>query len=283
MKDKYLSILEELYKIADNEQAILERDIKAPICIPNCGACCEQNSITASGPEARLIVNWLDKQPEKIRKQVLKACEDWLVKRDKYINVYHGPGTGNCTPNEIDRANNESQYVFVKTPCPLIDDEKRCMIHPVRPMVCRCFGVTRLISRDVCPRPMGQGETEDYRAYRWNSKGTRKMAELVKELEEVRHQSNGYRPHNVFIAPAILMEMEPQRFYMMLYYNTVPTARLLMFNETAILWQDQWQEITDREAEMRFLCSPIPALNDPRDINVAHVHEHRLLKMDEEE
>lgn len=258
-----MEALEKVQTTLREEQELLEKDIGVPICIENCGKCCECNSITVRAIEAAQIIAWLKKQPQSFQSKILDICHTWLIQDDPYVAIRMGIGTSALTAAGQDRLNSEINYITYRTACPMLDENKRCLIHPVRPLQCRTFGVTRVVPPEVCPRPIGEGEYGRNRAFRSNET----VQTLRNALDILRNvcEDQGYSG-SMYIAAAIYLEMKPRLFYELIYHNKIATTRTMLVGGHAILWQDQLDESIDREQEMQMICNPIPDAPEEPDI-----------------
>lgn len=254
--NKDISLLDKIYKSLKKEQKKLEQVLRCPICIPNCGRCCEVNCVTAHPVEIVYMAQWLKKQPRQFRDDVLNRCYEWLIKKDEYTAMRMGFGTVAMGADELDRFNSELFYLVHATPCPMMTDDKQCLIHPARPIQCRTFGVTRIVPPEVCPRPLGKIEEGRYRAYRNDPKETQAIRNDIDRLVE-RCKS---KPHySKFLAAGLFLEFYPQHFAEMVYMNVVSTSRIALMGGQGILWQYQVDELTEREQEFQMICNPVPS------------------------
>lgn len=244
--------LQEIYRLIDKDRDALERDIGVPICV-TCGRCCESTSVTADGIETEFIVQWLRRQKPAFRDKILEKCEEWLLAKDEHVGFYHGIGTIGMTTDEVDRLQSEGAHLVFRTACPMLEDS-RCLIYPVRPLVCRTYGVTRTTPTNICTRPLGKAEGEFFRGVR-NSEFTKRAKEKLASLQKPEGQ---YRQDRIFVATAIYIHLRPERFWNILYHNEVASGRLVRFKIEQILWQSELDEHYDRESEMAFITHPVP-------------------------
>lgn len=249
--------LSEIHKLFAIAQRRLEKDIGCSICIPNCGKCCEVNCISIKGVESAYISEWLRKQKPEFRENVLDRCGKWLLDfevGEKTIGVRKGLGTSGMNPEVLDQVMAEIGLIGNKSPCPLFDEEtKKCLIHPVRPLQCRAFGVTRIVSTDVCPRPYGKGESEETRKYIQDDtvfKIKEKIGQLKVEMSDV------YISTSMYIATILYAEFRSQKFIEHVYHGDFPSAKLAQLSSQTLLWQPQLVEMFDRETEIRMLVNP---------------------------
>lgn len=253
--DRDIKILEQIYRLLAKAERDLVADIGVPICIPDCGKCCEATSIIIRGVEARYIALWLERQKRNFRERVESLCVDWLTQRHENIAIYRGFGTARIEGNALDTLHNDVAQLLHKTPCPMLDENKRCIIHPARPLVCRTYGVTRVVPPDMCPRPLGRMEEGDYRAFRKDA-NTEKAKKLLGELKPMN--DSRYIENAGFIAARLLIELNVQRFLNLVYHNYIASAKLVQLGGISLLWQEQVDEQVDRASEISQLCHPVP-------------------------
>ena len=145
-----LDLIQGLYQQALDE---LELRIGAPICVADCGKCCEHNTVMVWGIEVESIATHLLGLGQ-LLDVVMDRCEDWLMARNG--RTYSPQALRGNIPKLLE----EARAVYTSR-CPLLEGTK-CLIHMARPLACRAYGVT---SYPVgCNRPLGLGETPDTRA-----------------------------------------------------------------------------------------------------------------------
>jgi len=243
--------LKTLNRIADHfdtAQKELESELGVSICIPDCGKCCKSNCITTKPIEAAWVADWVRKQKPAVRDKVVKACENWLLDT-KGFQVFKGMN-GKFLSEETDQIQGEMSWLVYRGICPLLDEDNSCMIHPVRPIVCRAWGVTRNVP-SWCPRPLGKYEEGDYRAY-LNNTTTDKAKEAIEDLKGQLDPIFG--DNHTFLATALYAELEPHRFLHYAYHNFIPTVKMARMSGGSLLWQEQVNEETERAAEIGTLC-----------------------------
>ncbi len=149
----YFSQLEVIhlgYSIAASQ---IEAALGRSICMENCGQCCTTNSVVTLGLEAEYVASWLAGRPD-LHYQIMDACREWLTRPGRYT---FGKGF-----SQEWFASPQGQRELLQAagePCPFLDTDKKCMIHPARPLVCRAYSV--LHQSPDCPRPKGLGEGPD--------------------------------------------------------------------------------------------------------------------------
>lgn len=269
-----LENLHKAYRLIGKGQKALERSIGVPICVPNCGICCETTTVSASGIEGRYAAEWVSRQKLGLRDEILKRCEDWLTRDEKYIKLFGGIGTTRLRAEGIDHINMEAAYLTAKTGCPFLNEHKNCLIHPVRPLVCRLYGVTRIPGL-ICNRPDGKAENRERNIrgllnVKWCNKikgavrllpmgqPRRLFEQITKKGLETPENGIDLIWNQVFLATLIFLELKPQKFMHLVYDDRIPTAKMMHFGNSQLLWEEQIEEHFDREAEIGFLVNPVP-------------------------
>ncbi len=166
-----LNVLEVIHRSWSAAQAELERTIGRSICVENCGLCCAHNCITGLGIEIDYAASWLATQDKTLRSKILSRIRQWLDQPSIEVDAsYHGQGVKKPRLGPIAVLSQEQYRTLapeliacLRSPCPLMDDDYRCLVHEVRPLSCRAYGVTRLPEYG-CLRPPGIGETDESRA-----------------------------------------------------------------------------------------------------------------------
>lgn len=169
----YWERLEEVYKMVQFAQQQVEQAIGVPVCVESCrGLCCRMNSIAAYGVEAEHVASWLLTQG-KLLPDILDRARGWLTAPGNWT---YGRKLNYGIWKSLEMELREA----LMEPCCFLSDEGRCLIHEVRPLVCRTYGVLHMPGSN-CPRPLGFGEDENSRAWfdakdpslpirlRWNS------------------------------------------------------------------------------------------------------------------
>lgn len=259
MKEQ-LKILKETYSLAADCQKELEKYIRTPICVANCGKCCEINNIGINTIEGEYLAQWLLKQKPDFREHVLDKCQAWMIEipqeEDKDVLIVKGGiGIGLLQNEGIDRIMHEVMWLVNRTECPMLEDNK-CLIHPARPLVCRQYGVTRVTGDSkICQRPIGQHETEALRCYITEEHPVSKQIAANVEKMETYLKSTKF-DKAFFIPTYLMMRLRPMELYEMIYFNDIPTAKLSMLTGTSIDWQSQIYEYEAVEEEIGALVDP---------------------------
>jgi Fe-S-cluster containining protein len=212
-----------LYQQAQNE---LEARIGIPVCMPNCGQCCE--TVMVWGIEVESIASSLVGQ-ERLLNDVMDRCEAWLAKRNGHI--YSPKQLAENTPVLLERA-----HELMTGRCPLLSEDLKCLIYQERPLSCRAFGVTSYPRR--CPRPCGLGESGSTRAYNQG------MAPVIKEALKqllVHCSEDRFSVTTGFLPTLLMSRLRAQRFAGMVDSGKVDPVKLVRGYMTSptILSQDQ--------------------------------------------
>ena len=244
-----IETLEEIHGLFDKAAKSLEREIGVPICVPDCGKCCEVNTVYVRPAEVHLVAIWLQRRPQ-LRDLITKKLEAWLLSKDEGLTVYRGMGTGAMNAEQLDQVRIEGAYVQRLTPCPFLDENKKCLIHDVRPLVCRAFGVTRVTSQD-CPRPLGKYEKNDYRAW-IHDETVDRIKVLVDRLRDKLGDDE-----TIFLGTGLYYELNPHRFLSLVYHNTIPSAKLLRFGGASLLWEEQLKDAFQGQTDIGMVVNPM--------------------------
>ena len=142
--------LRKIHKLFEEQEARLVQKLGVPICIPNCGKCCQENNVTAYAIEASLILSFT--MGSNIS-DVINWCRDWLLEKHTVTPTYEGIPRGILS----EKLKHEWE-ILAHTQCPMLKQDKTCIIHSSRPLVCRAYGITRNAGVG-CPRPLSLGES----------------------------------------------------------------------------------------------------------------------------
>jgi Fe-S-cluster containining protein len=226
----------------------VERNIGTPICMPNCGKCCEVTTVMAMDAESAFTMTWLAGQNAKMREDFISLCKGWLVDRDPGLTLY-----GATTDSR--KLHQELQYLLFHRPCPFLTSDKRCAVHDARPLVCHAYGVTRQPG-EICPRPAGINEGMNFRAHiDENSEAGIKLRQMVQKWLKTSADQGLVKCR--FLATAIVMGMAPDFFNAAVADGRVASAKLAELPYTpAILFQDQLEAVMQSETQGRLVAIP---------------------------
>lgn len=213
----------------DGAADTLQELIGCSVCIPGCGQCCEVSTVQCMTIEGMNAVSVLMGDPR--YQKIIAIAEGWLVEHHKEAPSYRGMLTGRFVPPEL-----MAEYDALKRlPCPFLAENKQCMIHDARPLVCRAFGVTR-VGNGICPRPHGKGETLTQFMY-INCPDLQYDIKLFKEKFGKDRQdwvTFGLLPTIIYRAA------KEKEFRKLVADNRIATAKLIGTTlDTTLMWQPQ--------------------------------------------
>ncbi len=214
----------------------LAKYLGVPLCVPNCGLCCEINVVYSYGIEAAFAVSSLAAEP-KLLNQVLDRTEGWLLDNDKSAPT-KVPVVGGEPIMVTKELSGEIDSLAGKC-CPFLNADKSCLIHAYRPLVCRAFGVTRVAHRD-CRRPTGAAETDGKQAW-FGGLGATAVKDVIEEILRTVPSPTGAK--SGFFPTLIYVLAKPGQYRKLAMSGNVSTAKLLMFDDFhGILWQDKLEQ-----------------------------------------
>ncbi len=151
------NILSKLTRSIDRLGADLSLTTGSPICVENCGLCCQHYTPAVTRVEAALIASDLVGS----RDAGTRAL-DWLTSPHTGVGIY-GKFRGKPIVSEGAEDLIAEGQQLQESPCPFLNDELRCSIHDLRPVSCHAWGITQ-VAEAFCKRPLGAGETDGQRA-----------------------------------------------------------------------------------------------------------------------
>ena len=230
--DGMIKAFRKLHKFQDGfsgAASCLEQMIGRPICISNCGLCCQHNTPMCMTIEAMNAISIL--VGDSRYKKIISTAEGWLLERHKEAPSYNGMLSG-CFVNSEIRDQIEAIRVL---PCPFLAENKECVLHDARPLVCQAYGVTRAGS-GFCPRPPGKGETLTQLMYI-------KSPELHADLHNFKEHYQKEHPEWVifgFLPAVIYRAAKEKEFRQLIADNRIATAKLIGTHiDTTLMWQAQ--------------------------------------------
>jgi Fe-S-cluster containining protein len=221
--------IREIHQVFGEAQQVLEEDIGRPICIPNCGLCCEHNIPFTMTIEAVYAVSVLTGTGR--LKKIVKMAEGWLLEHHPFATVFEGMPHGFASPKL-----KEEWQAVIHSQCPFLDTvTKACLVHDCRPFACRAWGVTR-DGAGICPRPLGRGETETQRRY-ITAEGLRSYIRQCRKGWERKNKT--WIIAGTF--PAVLYRAaEPEKFRKYVLDNRIASAKIIGVDfESSLMWQPQ--------------------------------------------
>lgn len=222
--------LGKIHKAFDIAADYLEDEIGTPTCISNCGVCCEHNTPPMMTIEAMNAISVLAGKGIVALHKTIDVAEDWLIEKNPFATLYEGMPIG--YPGE--KIMTEWRELQL-TQCPFLSEKKQCIIHSVRPLVCRAYGVTR-DSADVCPRPLGKGESITKRAYL----PAEKIRGMVKDFREQCEKENKTWIISGMVPTLIYRTSREDKFRKMIHDNQIASAKVIGVDfEHTLMWQPQ--------------------------------------------
>ncbi len=219
--------LRRIHKSFDNAAICLEKNIKTPVCIPHCGKCCEVNTPLWTTIEAIHAISVLTGRTT--LGKIASIAEGWMLEHDQPFS-YEGMPTGFVREKLV----SEWQSVS-KSQCPFLSGDKSCLIHEVRPLVCRASGIVRDLS-EICPRPLGKNETY---AQVMTVDGTQLRDEVQKFRDHCKIQNPAWI-RSGFVATTLYRAAKPDKFKELVSKNIIASAKLIGIEIDAnLMWQPQ--------------------------------------------
>ena len=220
--------LRRIHEMFAAAEAMVQDHIGKPICIPRCGLCCQRNTPPWMTIEALQAVSVLTGKG-KLR-QMVSIAEGWLLERHRQASLYEGVPVGWAKPQLRD----EWQAMMVSQ-CPFLDASQLCLLYEVRPLTCQSYGVTR-DNADICPRPLGRGETATRRAYVDGSV----IATAIRDFREHCRLKNKSWIVSGMVPTMLYRVAEPEQFKRLVMNNRIASAKLVGTEfETNLMWQPQ--------------------------------------------
>ena len=151
-----VDLLEQIHKDMDFLEVNLRYLLDGPLCVPDCGGCCQQSFLIPTISAQYIVLN-IKKQPEPKQRLLTERLERWVR--------YDLPGVRLrfSSDGQNEKAiRNEEYSIASRLWCPFLGDDKRCLIYPWRDINCRAWGVTRP-SGKICRRPISGVEDDKTR------------------------------------------------------------------------------------------------------------------------
>ncbi len=228
MIDAFLE-LRAIHRLFGAAELRLEQHIGKSLCLPGCGLCCQVNLPMWTTIEAIHAVSVLTGRTT-ITKMVAIA-EGWLTEPDPRATLYEGTPEGWASPQLV-----AEWQAMRSTQCPFLSDTKVCLIHEVRPLACRAWGVTLTDNGALCPRPPGRGETLTQRAF-INGTPIRQQVEGFKD--RCREKKRAWLASG-FVPTVLYRAAKPDEFKCLVLNNRVASAKLVGTEfEVSLMWQPQ--------------------------------------------
>ena len=214
----------------DSAELCLQSTIGTETCVKGCGKCCEHNTVRSMTIEAILAVSILTGSGKLAK--ALSLAEGWLLERQKGVTTYEGLSRirqSLLTPNL-----REEMDIVTYSQCPFLAETKECIVHEIRPLVCRAYGITRTVESTFCPRKVGKGETLTQHQYIG-------MPELKADYDKFKEQYSKEKPEWVLFGffPSLLFRAgNEKKFREYVNDNRIATVKLMGTQvETSLMWQ----------------------------------------------
>jgi len=236
------------YDLAAGE---LSRQLGVPLCVENCGLCCLVNVPFSYGIEAAYAISNLI--AENNLRAILDRAKDWLEEnqafteyqkdiptKHRHLSIFGTVEGGQRL--EISPELNGEINALASTPCPFLNQEKRCTLHPYRPLTCRAFGVTRIAHRD-CKRPLGRGEVAKT-AY-FGGMGATAIKEVLDKL--LAEDPNPIGSLSGFFPSLLYAVAKPTEYRKLARSGKIAMAKLVLTEGAqGLLWQEQLEKERQR-------------------------------------
>lgn len=231
------SELEKIHRAFDGAALELMTARAAPLCVEKCGKCCY--CVHAWGVEGQYVLSVIAGNGSLTR--IMGCCEAWLLDRHSGVTTY-GLKPGRVPQGEWQNKLGDEVAALMRSPCPLLDSDKRCTIYDSRPITCLAYGTTRMAGRE-CPRPLGVGESETVRAY-YSGPGSMALRNRVTRLIA------GLRTQwaSSWFLPTLLYSMgKPGNFKALIEDSKIASVKLLVGGVSPdIIWQEQLERVWSR-------------------------------------
>jgi Fe-S-cluster containining protein len=219
--------LEKVWAAFTEAAAEMARTLGVPLCVEGCGLCCTTNTPSAWGVEVVRAASWLWEQTPQVRTTILDRIETWLTTPVLEVEPpvrtplrLDQPGMGGPRPGLEVRG--LEILACARGRCPLLGPDLQCAVYPVRPLGCRAWGVTHMADY-FCKRPVGRGESSEYRAF-YGGEGTARLRAYLRILHE-RIKGDAELARSTFFPTALYAQFRASRLIELL--PRIPTARLV--------------------------------------------------------
>jgi len=202
--------------------------------MPNCGKCCEQNTVLVWGMEVEYIASFVLGNHRRL-KEVIDRSEEWLRTRSGPIL---SPKQRLADPKKT----MERIRATYGMRCPYLLEDHSCLIHHERPIACRSYGVTHFPYN--CLRPYGKGESGSVRAY--NSGVGMVIKQSLTELLVSAAVGDPKLAEVGFLPTLVLSRLAAPRFAGLVDSGMVDPSKLIRNHVTspALIFQDQLPTFT---------------------------------------
>lgn len=229
--------LRRVHKSFAAADAMLRAHIGKPICVSQCGLCCQHNTPPWMAIEALQAVSVLTGRGKLAR--MVSIAEGWLLEKDPRASLYEGMSMGWARPQL-----REEWQAVMGGQCPFLDTGQLCLLYAVRPLTCQSYGVTR-DAADICPRPLGRGETATRRAYVDGGA----IATAIREFRKHCQAKNKSWVLSGLVPTMLYRAAKPEKFKQFVLDNHIPSAKLVGTEwETNLMWQPQMDALRQHVA-----------------------------------
>ncbi|KKL90464.1 hypothetical protein LCGC14_1904420 [marine sediment metagenome] len=216
-----------------------------PICITNCGVCCQRTVPAATQLEAEYVVSLL---PLLHGTEVRARALGWMVERHPGLQFWDKVH-GRAYQAEEQRLLADDQQALERTRCPFLTVGQECMIYSARPLVCRAYGVT-MAQDPECPRPLAPSETTRRRV------GLGASGPLAKELLKIKGalvgQVKAQRAQSLLLTSwlpgLVALAVARDELIALRAEGLVADVKLALTTSTPRLWADEPQDTAPASA-----------------------------------
>lgn len=207
--------LETVHTAQDVAAQALSVQLRTPLCVANCGLCCTINTPVITEIEARYIVASLFTVPTS---KVLQRCEEWITRDIPGVtSITKAPEMRQLTDKERRSLSYEGQAVQ-QSQCPMLGEDKSCLIHSIRPISCRAWGVTKAAA-PYCKRKRAVFESQNNLAYLTSAP---QVQRAIKQL--------GNTGYCGFLPVLVYRLAKPKELQRLIEDGKVATAKLTLGN-----------------------------------------------------
>lgn len=247
--------LEDIHLGLEEAARELEAARAAPVCVPDCGRCCEENIVWVWMLEAEYILGCV--VGEGRFSKLMKRCEDWLLSEHSGVTLRRdGPLPARITDPQLVAQLNTESAALARTCCPLLTPEKTCSIHAFRPLSCRTYGITRVVGPD-CKRPLGLHESQDRQAF----VGGQLASSLQTRLQTLISGLPAEYRMSRLLPTALFAAGRPEIFKAHVESGRITLAKLRTSPASpSLLWQEQIDRLTAMTERSSLIAHPASRL-----------------------
>ena len=235
-------LLEALHHELDAGQRELEQATGGrPICVSQCGKCCERTVPVATGIEVKYLLSQL---PRFGAKNVKERALGWLVQNHEGLGL-HNKIRGRPYRSEERAQLADDQRILSKAGCPFLAEDKSCTVHEARPLSCRSYGVT-LAADAYCPRPLHPSETTERRmgVAPAGPRGKRIQAAKGRLLQHLKRSPPDLGASS-WLPGLIARDLARQEVLSLQSEDRIADIKLAMTARAPRLWRDEEEKTID--------------------------------------